>query len=276
MGNLSALWEEHKKFVLGVGGAAVVMALVFFLFIRPASEAAEAQASKAKKEKRKLAALFQGPAEEHPTQALKREYQKRQGALRAREEELLREVCYTAEAPFLLPQGETQPDVYFTTIHDRTREEVRNAADLHAIELSDLDLGFDKMPGKKEAADALAVLSMVRTACLAAVEAGVSRISRILLRTGRERSVQMHDRRLEERILQMEVQGHPDAVLRLLRRLQRRGAFLLVVGCEVTRLKDDDRVKGVVDFAALSVRTIEEAEGYGEEEDGGGSGGRRW
>jgi len=271
MGNFSVLWEEHKKFIIGVLASVLVVGIFFLAFVRPTAKEAQATAKKAAKEKEKLTTLFQG--EEIPTPGLKREYRKMQDALGTREEEILADVAYAVESPFLLPQGETQPGVYFSTIHDRTREEVRNMADLSAIELMDQDLGFDKTPSAKDSAEALAVLSMIRTASLAAIEAGVSAIVKILLRTGKERSVQLHDRRIEENIIQMEVRGETDAILRFLKNLQRRGAFLLVLGCDISRIKDDNRVRGVVDFAALSVRTVEKTD-EDEEDDKGGD--RRW
>ncbi len=266
MVNISVIWENHKKFIIEVAAAALIMGLFFLIFVRPASRKAAECDLKAKKSEAGLREMFKGPENEHPTEALKREYQKMQDELKTREEDLMRDVGFPVEAPFVLPQGETQKSVYFVSVHDRTREEVRNKADLAAIELADADLGFDKMPKDEEAQSALYALSVVRKAALAAVDAQVSSIVKVLLRTGKERSVQVHDRRIEEKVVSVEVRGTPDSIMRWMKYLQRRGACLLVVNADLTGMKDSPEVRGVVDFAAVTVRRVEKSEDAEEEQ----------
>ncbi len=265
MTNLSVALTEHKRFLIEAGAAVLITGLFFLIFVRPASRKASDFEVKGKKSESAVREMFKGPENEHPTEALKRQYQKMQGDVRTREEELIRDVGFPIEAPFIIPQSEAQKSVYFVSVHDRTKDEIKNRADLGAIELADYDLGFDKMPRDEEAGGALATLAVVRRAALEAIEARVSSVVKVLLKTGKDRSVQIHDRRIEEREISMEVRGTPDSIMRWMKGLHRRGSYLLVVNADITGLKDSPEAKAVVEFSAITVTKAEKSEDDEEE-----------
>jgi hypothetical protein len=273
--NLTVIWEQHKKFILGVGAAAVFVGLFYMFFIKPANSKAETAHQKAARAQKKLKALFLTPPEQHPTEGLKRKYEALQGELGSLEAELIQDLSFPVEPPYVLPGGERNFTAYFVDIQGRAKDEVKNLSDLNAIELKAVELGFDRPPSdKEECTRALGDLATVRRACLAAIDAGVSSIDKVILKTGKERSMQVHDRRLEERVIAMEVRGTPSSVLRWMKNLQRRGAFLLVVSADIARVKEGEDVKGTVEFAALQIRRVERSEEDEDEEESGGT--RRW
>jgi hypothetical protein len=172
--NWSAIWDEHRRFILAVLAALVAFfvadSILGSIFFSPAER-------EGLREKRLAQTLRTRRA---PTRADIDAATQKRDELRRRYVELRSRLEFETSPAYELAAAERDFDVFYNTVFQRTREEIVEAAAALDIDV-DPTLGLPEgTPGaREEAREQLRALDVVRHVCLAAIGARVDAVREI-------------------------------------------------------------------------------------------------
>jgi len=168
--NLGELFEEHKKFILGVAGAAVA----FFVVDRIVADDAASTMRKADAIVRDLR------RDEFPTNADTQKVAKLKKDLEARLDETAKRIAYVPAEGFDVAPGARDADLQYNALFRRVRDEVVEGAASLDIDV-DPTLGLPEVsPSRPDEISRYAnALDVVRRVGLLAIDAGVRSIGPI-------------------------------------------------------------------------------------------------
>jgi len=219
---LEEIWAAHKRFLLAVGAALLVVfvasRIVHSMFVSPASRLERSTESLLEKLRRRAA----------PTQDDIREQKNRGRELDARLAEAEARVGFTVDPDFLLPRG-GDFDLAYNDRFREVRDSVMGRAGVEGITI-DPSLGMpESTPADRaEAQRVLKALDLIREVLHRALDQGVDSIPQIRIPTGGRKGFLAAKSYLREIRASFEVTGSADAVVGLVGALTVAERFVTV------------------------------------------------
>jgi hypothetical protein len=210
--DLSELFEENKKFILGVAGAAVV----FFIADRIVSDDAEATTRKADAIVRDL------QRESYPVAADTQKAARLKKELEARLAESTKRLAYAPDEGFDVAPSARDADLQYNALFRRVREEVVDGAAAYDIDV-DPTLGLPEVsPSQPDEISRYAnALDVVRRVSLLAIDAGVRSIGPITVSKGSIGRFRSSESFLEELEITVRITGGMSSVGEVVEALSR-------------------------------------------------------
>ena len=222
---LGELFEENKKFILGVAGAAVA----FVIALRIVSDDAQATMKKADGIVREL------KRDAYPTNADTQKAARVKKDLEARLAETAKRLAYVPDEGFDIPLSARDADLQYNALFRRVREEVVDGAAALDIDV-DPTLGLPEVsPSKPEEITRYAnALDVVRRVGLAAIDAGVRSIGPISVSKASIARFRASESFLEELEIAVRVSGSMESVGALVETLSRPESYLPLGGATLS------------------------------------------
>jgi hypothetical protein len=214
---LGELFEEHKKFILGVAAATVA----FFIVDRLVSDDAEATTRKADGIVRDLQRdAFPSNADTQSASRLKKE-------LETRLAETAKRLAYAPSEGFDIPASARDADLQYNALFRRVRDEVVDGAAGVDIDV-DPTLGLPEVSPSRpdEIARYANALDVVRRVGLVAIETGVRSIGPISVSKASISRFRSSESFVEELEVSVRVSGSMQSVGELVEAVSRKDAYL--------------------------------------------------
>jgi len=264
------VWEEHKKLILGVGGALLALFLWDGCVLGSMRAAAEIERDLRRSRESELRQLLKdGLPEEGALERAQGEAARAEAAV----DELIRQMSYPLPPEYAVPERQTA-EQHFDAQKVRVYDQLQRAAVARRVSLPATELGFEGVSGdvrRERAGELLARLAVVEGVVrelLDAVGPEGARIESVQPfyslkgEEVREKGPQFAD----PVWVRFQITSEPKAAFLLLHRLQQPGAYLCVLGLNAQRegVRDPLAVELVVgalraDRSAAWTQPVEEA-----------------
>ncbi|MHC4777491.1 MAG: hypothetical protein ACYTFG_02815 [Planctomycetota bacterium] len=253
---INQIWEAHKRFIIGIAVGALFVLLAHQIAVAPLGKKATKVAKRSADNEKKLTALFNENAEEHPTPTTENKYRKAMARANTELDDARTAVGFPVQAPFLLPAGEGMPEAYYIDVFSKTKRKIQVAANSRAI-----DINQQVLQGRarvEDVAKALVALAVLERTLLTAIVSGVSSLDSVEFGSG-ERSAPIHNYRLDESLLTVTVRGTPASIQEWLRSLGRRESYLVIASASIKgpeKDSEDELVTAKVQLGPVAVSEV--------------------
>lgn len=213
--NFSEIWDEHKKFILGLGAAALVFMIANGVLGSMYYDAADDAEGRGKKLKTRLASI------PDPATGAIAKVRKQKEDLEQRLEAARKRIETVRGEDFELPASRSDADLRYNAVAQGVREEVVDVA-------ATLDIVIDPTLGLPEFTPAsrgeingyLAGLSVVDQICRLSIDEGVDAVAPIRIVPGTVTRFDRGESFLEKVHVEMQLTGSADAVASVIKKIQ--------------------------------------------------------
>jgi len=171
-------WEDNKRVILGCGAALLVLLALYLFFLGPMWRKVKSLGEENEKLGKQVGKYY--PEGGVTVGNLKGVFELSNAKLRERYEDLVGKMEQTLKPPFVVPEGEPQPGLYFRMKLSEKQYEMLFYVSTRGMDSIDRSLGFGENVPPDEAVPEL--LNQLASACeivRAAADAGVKTVSSI-------------------------------------------------------------------------------------------------